>query len=240
MKLVILWWGALSMLAAAAEARPVFDAHTRCLVEKKSGDETYHAVNGNCFTREVRGQIAKYRDRVRRSGKTLRLKLAKGRWLRLADVTGDDHANDWVVHHFQDYLEDVGLYVLYEAYYESAAWSVVGTRSGKKIELDSLPVLAPDGSRLAAGGVWCNKDGNESRAMIVELGKQPMAVSWKWSEENGGFRVVRWLAPDALELERLDCGQTGEPQPLGKAVLRRDAKGVWRSKDLPDRETGSR
>jgi hypothetical protein len=182
----------------------------------------------------VRGQIAKHRERVRSSGNGIRLKLAKGRWKELADITGDDHANDWVVHHFQDCLEDLSIYVLYEKHYERDAWSVVDARSGKEVVLDSLPLVSPDGARLAAGGLRCNKDGSSSNATIVELGKkQRMTVPWKWTEENAGFRVVRWLAPEALELERLDCGQNGEPEPHGKAVLRRDAKGVWSSKDLP-------
>jgi hypothetical protein len=238
MKLVVgIFAGVLAFGATAAGARPVFDARARCRIEKKGDDRTYHVVDRKCFVRELREQLDKHRAHARQAGKTLRLKLASGRWLKLTDITDERRADDWVVHHFQDYLEDVGVYVLYEAYYESRAWSVIDARSGKKIELDSPPVVSMDGSRLAAGGLWCNMDGNESKALIVELTKRPMTIAWKWSEENAGFRVVRWISPDELELERLDCGENGEPEPRGKVVLRRDAKGVWTSKDLPDRES---
>lgn len=202
-----------TVATAKQDSSPVFDAPTSCATVKAWAD---------CLQGHEQRQLEKHHSRATRDGRALRLALKSGTQLVLEDVaTPEDESTNY---HFQDYLSDLGLYVVFVRFYEDWEWWIVEERSGKKLSFVGSPLLSPDRKHLAAGGLSKCKDTEELALIAVERGELRVAWSLKVGSRSWGLSKPRWLNEATLELKRVECEHMGAGEGE-KLLLRHDPAG---------------
>lgn len=170
--------------------------------------------------------------RVTRSGARLRLRLADGRWLSVEDDTPDDEVLS-VVHHFREYLPEIGYFVLHRQFYEGHDYLLVEDSTGRRYELHAVPVVSPDGRRLVTasdgftGGyvpnvvkIWRLRDGH------IELEQAIAPRGW-------GPSHPEWIDDRTIRLRKNHLPVGEGPPPWESVWLRRN--GEWHlDEDEPD------
>lgn len=174
---------------------------------------------------------------VRRIGHTLTIRLASGGVLTFVnDSTGEVQSGTM----FRGSVASVPLYITSSYGGERPpSYSLINGRTGAEIELDDLPLFAPDSARFAVStpdwndcelgnggelGVWRMTDTMPALEWTIR--------SWHCGDASGwGASDLQWRTPDTLAFTQNDISDSGkvlgERRP--KLLVRADAK--WRIVD---------
>ena len=123
-----------------------------------------------------RAARAKWSGAAARDGRTLMLKLAGNRTLRLTDCDDQSgcEADDTRIHRLVDWWPQHRLYVVAVGLYEESAAYLVSERDGRALAVTAPPVLSPSG-RQAVALVSNLMSGVDLE--VIDLGRNPPTVT---------------------------------------------------------------
>jgi tetratricopeptide (TPR) repeat protein len=150
-------------------------------------------------------QKSEYSPTVNRAGSSLRLQLRGGRSVSLRDFQKRGDEASVVKYSFRDYLRDLGYFLIHRQFYEGVDYLMIQDRTGRRYEMQDLPVISPDKRRLvtASNGIGGGYGANAievwrlaGRSMIREQTITP--EDWGPSDaewiDNQTIRVVKNLS----------------------------------------------
>lgn len=149
---------------------------------------------------------------IRRSGQ-LRLKLNNGRWQTLKDYQKANEEDSVVHYNFREYLPELGYFLVHRQFYEGRDYLMIHEASGRRFQLQDVPVVSPDRRRLVttSNGIMGGYDPNAiqiwratSRGLVLEQTIKPQG--WgpsdaKWID-NQRVRVTKNLTSEDFSTTR--------------------------------------
>jgi hypothetical protein len=121
----------------------------------------------------------------------VRVKLRNGRWLTVSDVEKSGVEAAVVKYNFRDYLRDIGYFLLHRQYYEGDDYLLIQDTSGRQSELQDLPVISPDKSRLVTASNGISGGYNANGVQIWQLTKDGAVL-------EQSFDVKGWAPSDPV------------------------------------------
>ena len=93
-------------------------------------------------------------------------------------------------------------HVLWIGYYEGSSVSLIHTQTGAIIEVDAVPVVSPDGSRLAVASGDLAVQYNPNRLSVWRYESSSLLREWSVEPDQWEPRSVEWVSNLALRVER--------------------------------------
>lgn len=161
-------------------------------------------------------QLAKGVPGVRRKDKSIFLKTRDGREVQLDDGSGDSTPS----YSFYDVVPALDSYVLHAQYYEGNAWLVVSRLTGTKVEINGLPVVAPNKRRFVTGNFDLDAHYTPNDVVIWTHGDDgAIKQEWKIEPKDWGPTYLRWLSSTKFVV-RCEVPYYGGNKPRPQATAR--------------------
>ena len=128
---------------------------------------------------------------VMRARNGVRVKLRNGRWLTVNDVEKRGDEASVVKYNFRDYSRDLGYFLLHRQYYEGDDYLLIQDTTGHQSELQDLPVVSPDKSRLVTASNGISGGYNANGIQIWRLTKDGAVL-------EQSFDVKGWAPSDPV------------------------------------------
>lgn len=145
---------------------------------------------------------------VVRTGRHLRIALGRGDTLVFTDSLPDDPAGTWFS--YRGLIAAVGYHLIEVQYYEGGRYLFVNGRTGWIGSSNGVPVIAPDGSRLAAGNVDLEAEYSPTTLQIWSVAADSLILEFDHdfvaspvtADSVWGPRNLEWLNPTELRFAR--------------------------------------
>jgi hypothetical protein len=153
---------------------------------------------------------------VVRDGRVLRIVSERGDTLVLRDSLPDDPDGAWFS--YRGLLASVGYHVIEVQYYEGGRYLLVNRRTGWIGSSNGVPVISPDGSRLAAGNVDLEAEYSPTTLQIWSVAADSLVLEFDHDfvaspvspDSVWGPRSLEWLSSTELRFAReFSLGATG-------------------------------
>ncbi len=160
-----------------------------------------------------------------RAGASLRLQLRNGRSLSVKDFQKRGDEASVVKYSFRGYLRDIGYFLLHRQFYEGDDYLMIQDSTGRKFELQDLPVVSPDKLRVVTASDGISGGYNANAVQIWRLSRRGMVLEQTIAPKGWGPSDAEWT--DSLTIRVMkSLPVTGESEaPKGTATLR--FRGRW-------------
>ncbi len=167
-----------------------------CTALKKSPDGT----GKNEEYREVL-RIERFKEKVRREGDTLYLKIEYGAYLTLKNSRSCLPPSP-CDYEFVDYYSEPGFYLVFVGYCEGEDYILISEKDGKIYSVKAMPGLSPDKERfvsVSACEVYC-----KSGVFIWRIADNRLVPEFFYEpEENARYSFIKWKDDRTIELDRV-------------------------------------
>jgi hypothetical protein len=176
-------------------------------------------------------QKPEYKSAALRAGTSLRLQLRNGRSLPVKDFQKRGDESSVVKYSFRDYLRDIGYFLLHRQFYEGDDYLMIQDTTGRRFELQDLPVISPDKLRVVTASNGISGGYNANAVQIWRLSKRGMILEQTIAPKGWGPSDAEWA--DSLTIRVVkNLPVSGESEaPKGTATLR--FRGRWQLEGPP-------
>jgi len=192
----------------------------------------------------VEPHILKGSTLARRDGATLILALQDGRQLSFVDgelAPGDTEAERDVRYRLYAHVTRASLWIVVGRWQDGESWYVIDRTAGTVARFAGVPVLSPDGTRIAESPSWTSPGGRGLRVWRLAYPAPVLEFSAEVAEDplslEPAFASLRWSGDDALafhwQVPVEGCSPSCYRDVPGKLV-RTDRTG-WRFDRMPER-----
>ena len=168
---------------------------------------------------------------VRRAGDTLELGIrgrSSAKFISTPDSIEVGHS-----YVYYGYLPALRSHLVEVQLYEGGGFVLVSAATGRLLELDDRPVIAPGGLRFATAS-WDTEAGyNPNRAQIYRLAGDSAVLEWQVEPSSWGPTDVLWINESTLTFHRQPGLGTDSLRLSGITTVRLTTSG-WVADTLPD------
>ena len=182
--------------------------------------------DGGCLQVVEDSQLPLAGGRAYRDSVGLHLRLRDGTFLLLADDTSEGSSS--VHYSFHAYIQDLGYYLVHEAYYEGSSDGLVSERSGRLTTLIGLPVFSPNRSRFVVAMPYDREVGPPSGIAVYRIDSTEITEEWSQPLTTWEPSAPRWLSDTLVRVQRQDTDSLRmEPTGPISTMLLRSTRGTW-------------
>lgn len=110
-------------------------------------------------------------------------------------------------------------HVLWAQYVEGNQVLLVHAATGKRVWVDAIPVVSPDGNRLAVASADLAVGYNFNRLTIFAASGDSLVVDWLVEPQDWGPSAAAWLSDSTIAVERIVFDSTGLGETIGDPIL---------------------
>jgi tetratricopeptide (TPR) repeat protein len=140
--------------------------------------------------------------RVKREGKFLRIKLDDGKLAVIENFEKSGEEDSVIKFSFRKYLPEIGYYLIHKQLYEGDGYLMVDARTGRKYELQALPVVSSDRQRLVTASNGISGGYNPNAVQIWRLTNEGMAIEQTIEPKDWGPSDPFWETDKTIRLTR--------------------------------------
>ncbi|HKZ03297.1 MAG TPA: hypothetical protein VI750_06505 [Pyrinomonadaceae bacterium] len=138
-------------------------------------------------------QKSEYSPAVKRAGSSLRLQLRSGRSVSLRDFQKRGDEASVVKYSFRDYLRDLGYFLIHRQFYEGDDYLMIQDTTGRRYELQNVPVVSPDKRRLVTASNGISGGYNANALQIWRLTLRGMVLEQTIEPNDWGPSDAEWI-----------------------------------------------
>jgi hypothetical protein len=181
-----------------------------------------------CFAEDEATTLAGDVPGVERVGNQLRIHHSSGSTSVFTHQRGRE-GGGWATYRYLGYIPELAQHLLRISYYEGGDYMLVAAEDGATTMLWTVPIIAPDGQRLAAAGAV--PFGGPLRVQVWQVESTGLAA-WHsldifgTSDFAASFRTVsEWIDVDTLVIRAVDF-QDGRDSGLGEITVEIEPDGL--------------
>lgn len=169
-------------------------------------------------------QKSEYALVANRMRTSLRLQLRNGRSVVLKDFQKRGDEASVVKYSFRGYVRDIGYFLIHRQFYEGEDYLIIQDTTGRRYELQGVPVISPDKRRLVTASNGINGGYNANAIQIWRLSRQGMVLEQTIMPNDWGPSNAEWIDNLTLRVvKNLPVSGDGEARQ-GAVTLRFDRR----------------
>ena len=213
--------GAIKFYEPVVDSSP--SPYAACFELLKNGKEE---VATKCFEKARAKQLRKNKKQVQISDDNITLTLLTGKKIDLEKIHTDSIEEDYFQRNFNEYISDLGFFVIENKYAEYSNFSLINDKSGREHLIDGFPKLAPNSKFLLA-----------FNGSLMER-TVPVEDIQIYGFPNGRFKKVfekdwedlepftpKWIDDKTIEVTLLSPSEDSPKAKVVKIILNKN--GVW-------------
>ena len=164
--------------------------------------------------------------RVIRRGGQLRLKLNNGRRQTLKDYQKANEDDSVIQYNFREYLPELGYFLVHRQFYEGRDYLMIHDASGRRFQLQSVPVVSPDRRRLVTTSNGIMGGYNPNAIQIWRVTQRGLVLEQTIKPQGWGPSGAKWIDNQRISLTKnLPSADRSTTRPAPATLILR---GRWR------------